>query len=92
MTTIILNWLIYYIYFISAKKWSGCLDKIAESNPVKCPNNCQRKFGGPQRKYQLKNHLVNECGLIVKCPVCPKQFGHVKSLRYHMGAKHKIIY
>lgn len=79
------------MFFISGAKWFGYLDELAKPDPVKCPNKCKRKFGGPNRKYHLKNHLIKECGIIVKCPMCSKQFGHVKSVRYHMGVAHKMI-
>lgn len=87
---------IYFIFnlffFVSVFKWLGYLDQLAKPNPVMCPNSCQRKFGGSNRKYHLKNHLLKECGIIVKCSICSKQFGHLKSLRYHMGVAHKIIF
>lgn len=78
--------------FISVQKWLGYLDELSKHDPVKCPNNCQRKFGGSNRKYHLKNHLLKECGVKIKCPMCSKQFGHVKSLRYHMGVAHETIF
>lgn len=73
-------------------KWLECLDQLAKPNPVDCPNNCRRKFGGLRRKSNLRSHLLKECGLKAKCPMCDKQFGHVKSLRYHMGVAHKTVY
>lgn len=75
---------------IPGVKRNDKLDELAD--PVKCPNKfCNRKFGGSKRKYNLKNHLINECGVTLKCTVCSKEFGHLKSVRYHMGVAHHIF-
>lgn len=76
---------------ISAVKWLNNLDQLTTFDPTKCPNNCNRKFGGPYRKYNLKNHLLKECGIKMKCSFCHKEFAHHKSLRYHMGVAHQMI-
>lgn len=71
--------------------WLEKLNEIAKNNPSVCPRKCGRKFGGCGRKANLKLHLIKECGIYLHCPLCTKTFGHKRSLKYHMGAIHKII-
>lgn len=81
-----------HMYLVSASKWLERLEELSKPDIIKCPNNCRRKFSGPGRKYHLKSHLLNECGLTVTCLICCREFGHVKSLRYHMAIVHKIVF
>jgi len=72
--------------------WLTKLDEIVINNPSICPKNCGRKFGGQNRKGNLKLHLLRECGKSVTCQMCLKKFNNVRSLKYHLGTVHKIIY
>lgn len=35
---------------------------------------------------------MKECGVTLKCTMCSKKFGHMRSVRYHMGVAHNIIF
>lgn len=72
--------------------WLTKLDQIVKNNPSICPKNCGRKFGGNNRKGNLKLHLLKECGKTVTCLMCMKNFISVRNLTYHLGIVHKVIY
>jgi len=72
--------------------WLTKLDQVVKYNPSICPKNCGRKFGGKNRKSNLKLHLLKECGKTVTCLICMKKFNTVSSLKCHLGIIHKVIY
>lgn len=62
-------------------------------NPVVCPNMCGRSYKGNFRKYSLKRHLFNECGVDPRfeCPVCQKRFKDKGSMKRHVAGIHREI-
>lgn len=63
----------------------------ATTDPTLCPNKCGRLYKGANRKYNLKRHLIYECGVNpqFKCIICQKLFRYKHSLQYHIGCVHK---
>ncbi|VVC28710.1 Zinc finger C2H2-type,Zinc finger, RING/FYVE/PHD-type [Cinara cedri] len=49
--------------------WLEKLNEAVKSDPSVCPGRCGRKFGGQNRKANLKYHLIKHCGKIFNCPI-----------------------
>lgn len=71
--------------------WLKNLNEAVKSDPSVCPAHCGRKFGGQNRKANLKYHLIKNCGKIFICPICSKTFMKGNNLKYHLGLVHKIV-
>lgn len=61
-------------------------------DPLSCPSGCGRSYKGRHRKYNLKYHLKNDCGVTKPqfyCTFCKKQFWHKRSLTFHLTSVHQ---
>lgn len=85
----------HYVYFLEklVDKWLSQLNDLAATDPAFCPNMCGRRYKGEHRKYHLKRHLTNECGVPRKfqCYICLKRFTQDYNLKSHLLMVHKRI-
>lgn len=82
------------MYFLEFNNmWLSQLNDLSVTDPAICPNMCGRKYGGEKRKYNLKRHLTNECGVPKKfqCHMCFKRFTQNYNLSSHLLMVHKQI-
>lgn len=86
--------IVCYIYILELiNKWLSQLNELSVTDPAVCPNMCGRKYRGKKRKYHLKRHLTNECGVPRKfqCHVCFKRFTQDYNLRSHLIIVHEQV-
>ncbi|XP_022182808.1 uncharacterized protein LOC111042491 [Myzus persicae] len=59
--------------------------EIVQSYRMYCPKACGRSYIGAHRKYNLKRHLLFECGvkLQFQCQVCQKRFSQKSNMKTH---------
>lgn len=74
-------------------QWLSQLNELSVNDPAICPNMCGRKYKGEHRKYHLKRHLINECGVPKKfqCHVCLRRFAQNFNLKSHLVMVHEQI-
>lgn len=70
------------------------LEMLTTDDPALCPNGCGHKYKGKWRKYNLKSHLLYECGVPrqFQCYICSKSFAQKVSLKTHVAKIHKIVF
>lgn len=73
--------------------WLSQLNELSVTDPAICPNMCGRRYRGEKRKYHLKRHLTNECGVPkqFQCHMCFKRFAQNYNLKSHLLLVHKQI-
>lgn len=84
----------YYLCILeSINQWLSQLNELSVTDPAICPNMCGRKYRGDKRKYHLKRHLTNECGVPKKfqCHMCFRRFAQKYNLKSHLLMVHKIV-
>lgn len=66
------------------------LNKASRNDPAFCPNGCGRSYKGPERKGNLKKHMMYACGVNPQfnCMFCSKQLRYKHSLQYHLATVH----
>lgn len=69
------------------------LDAYVVDDPALCPNGCGHRYKGKWRKYNLKSHLLYECGVPrqFRCHLCHKSFSQKTTLKMHVAKIHKIL-
>ena len=78
---------------LGSLKWKHVLNEISKNDPVYCPNQCGKYYGGLYRKYNLKEHLNYVCDGIKRfqCTICKKRFSMKNGLKQHMVLIHSIL-